>query len=149
MDAPLNFIPAAAAVSVRESYAVSETIELPSYRLAALARMYRRENPVRVYLRESNTVTSTLYQRNPDDSAFLFFTDDATVTRPILGAVNLVTGLGVSAVGLFMVGVDGGDTLRAGLRGMLFSLPELIFFNIRKGSIPYAPRPRATASGTP
>ena len=55
VDAPLNFIPAAAAVSVRESYAVSETIELPSYRLAALARMYRRENPVRVYLRESNT----------------------------------------------------------------------------------------------
>ncbi len=149
VDAPLNFIPAAAAVSVRESYAVSETIELPSYRLAALARMYRRENPVRVYLRESNTVTSTLYQRNPDDSAFLFFTDDAIAARPILGAVNLVTGLGVSAVGLFMVGVDGGDTLRAGLRGMLFSLPELIFFNIRKGSIPYAPRPKATASGRP
>jgi hypothetical protein len=39
-----------------------------------------------------------------------------------------------------MVGVDRGDTLWAGLRGMLFSLPELVFFNIRKGSVPYAPR---------
>ena len=158
VNGTLNFIPAAAADSVRSAYAVSETIELPSYRLERLAQMYRRENRLRVYLRESNTVTSTLYQRHRDDSAFLFFTDDALPARPILGALNLVTGLGVSAVGLFMVGVDGGDTLRAGLRGMLFSLPELVFFNIRKGSILYAPRrpppiPESTlaptASGTP
>ena len=31
---------------------------------------------------ESNTLTSTLYQRNPDDSAFLFFTDDALPLAP-------------------------------------------------------------------
>jgi hypothetical protein len=153
VEGTLNFIPAAAAEAVQATYAVSEIIELRSYRLAALAQMYRRENPLRVYLRESNTVTSTLYQRNPDDSAFLFFTDDALPVRPILGALNLVTGLGVSAVGLFMVGVDGGDTLRAGLRGILFSLPELVFFNIRKGSIPYArrlppPIPESTQSPT-
>ena len=140
VDGTLNFIPATADEAVRSTYAVSETIELPSYRLAGLTRMYRRENPVRVYLRESNTVTSTLYQRNLEDSAFLFFTDDALVVRPILGALNLVTGLGVSAAGLFMAPVDRGETLRAGLRGMLFSLPELVFFNIRKGSVPYAPR---------
>ncbi len=140
VDGTLNFIPAAADEAVRSAYAVSETIELPSYRLARLAQMYRRENPLRVYLRESNTVTSTLYQRNPDDSAFLFFTDDALPIRPILGALNFVTGFGVSAAGLVMVGVDRGDTLWAGLRGMLFSLPELVFFNIRKGSVPYAPR---------
>jgi hypothetical protein len=42
--------------------------------------------------------------------------------------------------------VDRGATLRAGLRGMLFSLPELVFFNIRKGSLLYAPRP---APGAP
>jgi hypothetical protein len=140
VDGTLNFIPAAADEAVRSAYTVSETIELPSYRLARLAQMYRRENPLRVYLRESNTVTSTLYQRNPEDSAFLFFTDDALPVRPLLGAFNFVTGFGVSAAGLFMVGVDRGDTLWAGLRGMLFSLPELVFFNIRKGSVPYAPR---------
>jgi hypothetical protein len=142
----LNFIPAAADEAVRAAYAVSETIELPSYRLARLAQMYRRENPLRVYLRESNTLTSTLYQRNPDDSAFLFFTDDALPARPLLGALNFVTGLGVSAAGLFMVGADRGETLWAGLRGMLFSLPELVFFNIRKGSVPYAPRRLAPAT---
>ena len=147
VEGTLNFIPAAADEAVRSAYTVSETIELPSYRLARLAQMYRRENPLRVYLRESNTVTSTLYQRNPDDSAFLFFTDAALPVRPILGALNLVTGLGVSAAGLFMAATDGGDTLRAGLRGILFSLPELVFFNIRKGSVPYAPRRLPAESG--
>ena len=28
-----------------------------------------------VYLREANTLTSTVYRRNPDDPLFLFFTD--------------------------------------------------------------------------
>jgi hypothetical protein len=141
VEHPLTFIPAASAWAVRDAYAVSETIEIPSYRLAGLARLYRQDNPLRVYLRESNTITSTLYQRNPDDSAFLFFTDDSVPVRPILGAINVVTGIGVSTAGLFLVPFDGGDTLRAGLKGVLFSLPELAFFNIRKGSLPYAPRP--------
>ena len=138
----LTFIPAASAHAVHDAYAVSETIEIPSYRLAALARLYRQDNAARVYLRESNTLTSTLYRRNPSDSAFLFFTDDMIAIRPLLGAVNIVAGLGVSAAGLFKLPIDGGDLLRAGLRGVLFSLPELAFFNIRKGSLIFAPRPR-------
>jgi hypothetical protein len=143
IDYTFTFIPATSALAVRDAYAVAETIEVPSYRLAALARMYRQDNAARVYLRESNTVTSTLYRRNPADSAFLFFTDDVVpAIRPLLGAVNIVAGLGVSAAGLFALPVDGGDLLRAGLRGVLFSLPELAFFNIRKGSLMFAPRPR-------
>jgi hypothetical protein len=98
--------------------------------------MYERENPVWVFLRESNTLTSTLYRRAPDDSAFLFFTDDAIPARPVLGALNLVAGLGVAAAGLAMLPVDHGNMLMAGLKGALFSLPELAFFNIRKGSFP-------------
>lgn len=94
----------------------------------------------------ANTVTSTFYQRNPDDSAVLFFTEDALPARPILGALNLVTGLGVSAARLLVVGVDRGETLWAGLRGMFFSLPELVFFSIRKDSVPYAPRRLGPAS---
>ena len=144
----LTFIPAASALAVRDAYAVAETVEVPSYRLAALARMYREDNPARVYLRESNTLTSTLYRRNPADSAFLFFTDDVVALRPLLGAANLVAGLGVSAAGVFALPVDGGDLLRAGLRGMLFSLPELTFFNIRKGSLPFSPRPRQANDAT-
>ena len=143
VDYTLNFIPAASALSVRGTYAVAETFEIPSYRLAALARLYRQDNAARVYLRESNTLTSTLYRRNPADSAFLFFTDDTIVLRPLLGALNFVTGLGASAAGLFTLPIDKGDLLLAGLKGAIFSLPELVFFNIRKGSLPYAPRPRA------
>ena len=139
-DGPLNFIPAVSARAVRETYAVSETIEIPSYRLAGLARLARSEGALRVRARESNTLTSTLYRRNPADSAFLFFTDDIVATRPLLGAVNLVAGVGVSVAGVFTMVADRGDLLRAGLRGVLFSLPELAFFNIRKGSLIYAPR---------
>ena len=134
--APLNFIPAVSAHAVQSTYAVSVVDELPSYRKTRLARMYEHENPVWVFLRESNTVTSTLYRRAPDDSAFLFFTDDAIPARPLLGALNLVAGLGVAAAGLAMLPVDHGNMLMAGLRGALFSLPELAFFNIRKGSFP-------------
>ncbi|HXJ78318.1 MAG TPA: hypothetical protein VMS64_06500, partial [Candidatus Methylomirabilis sp.] len=132
----LNFIPAASAVSVQSAYAVSAVEELPSYRKAHLTRMYGRENPVWVYVRESNTLTSTLYRRTPDDSAFLFFTDDAVAARPVLGVLNVVAGLGVAAAGLAMLPVDHGDLLKSGLKGVLFSLPELGFFNIRKGSFP-------------
>jgi hypothetical protein len=67
---------------------------------------------------------------------FLFFTDDTVAARPVLGALNLVAGIGVAAAGLAMLPVDRGDLLKSGLRGVLFSLPELAFFNIRKGSFP-------------
>jgi hypothetical protein len=132
----LNFIPAVSAAAVRSAYAVSGVEELPSHRKARLALMYSREDPVRVYLRESNTLTSTLYRRMPEDSAFLFFTDDTVAPRPLLGAANLLTGVGVAAAGLVMLPADGGDLLTSGLKGVLFSLPELAFFNIRKGSFP-------------
>lgn len=150
IDYTFTFIPATSALAVRDNYAVAETIDVPSYRLAALGRMYRQDNAARVYLRESNTLSSTLYRRNPADSAFLFFTDDVVPPiRPLLGAVNIVAGLGVSAAGLFALPVDGGDLLRAGLKGVLFSLPELAFFNIRKGSLLFAPRPRESPATAP
>jgi hypothetical protein len=78
-----------------------------------------------------------MYRRNADDSIFVFFTDDAVIARPILGAVNLAVGLAASAVGLVTLPVDSGATLWAGLRGAVFSLPELFFRNIRKGTFAY------------
>jgi hypothetical protein len=50
----------------------------------------------------------------------------------------VITGLGVAAAGLAMLPLDGGTLLTAGLKGAFFSLPELAFFNIRKGSFPDA-----------
>ena len=132
----MSFIPAVSAAIVQAGYAVSDVVELPSYRKAQLGRMYERENPFWVFLRESNTVTSTLYRKAPDDSAFLFFTDNAPAARPVFGTLNVITGLGVAAAGLATLPLDRGELLTSGLKGAFFSLPELAFFNIRKGSFP-------------
>jgi len=99
--------------------------------------MYSREDHLLVFLRESNAVTSTVYRRNPHDSYFLFFTDDTVATRPIFGAVNLLAGVGAGVAGLALLPFDGGHTLARGFRGALFSLPELAFFNVRKGTFEY------------
>jgi hypothetical protein len=130
----LNFVPRISALVVGDTYSVAEQLRLASYRDRRLADMRRDENAMWVFLRESNVVTSTLYRVQPQDSIFLFFTDDLVVPRPLFGAANLLTGLAASAVGLAMWPLDGGETLWAGLRGALFSLPELVFHNIRKGS---------------
>ena len=134
MAGSLAFIPRISALVVEDTYAVAERLRFASYRDRQLALMRRDENALWVFLRESNVVTSTLYRAQPSDSIFLFFTDDLVAPRPLFGAVNLVTGLAASAVGLAMLPVDGGEMLWAGLRGALFSLPELVFQNIRKGS---------------
>jgi hypothetical protein len=132
--APRDFIPAASAIAVGERYPVSETFMILSRRREGLARLYEEDNPLKVFFRESNALTSTLYHRNPRDSAFLFFTDDVVVTRPLFGAVNLIAGFVTSAAGVATLPFDGGERLRAGVRGAIFSLPELFFQNIRKGS---------------
>jgi hypothetical protein len=134
MVGSLNFVPQISALMVVDTYTVAERLRFASYRQRRLAEMRRDENAAWVFLRESNVVTSTLYRAHPRDSIFLFFTDDLVAPRPLFGAANLVAGLAASAVGLAMLPVDGGETLWAGLRGALFSLPELVFQNIRKGS---------------
>jgi hypothetical protein len=130
----LRFIPAVSAAAAEDTYAALPPLEIPSYRRASLARLYREEPALRVFLRESNTLTSTLYERHPDDSYFLFFTDDVVAARPLFGLANLLTGLGATMAGAVTWPADRGQTLWAGLKGVVFSLPELFFFNIRKGS---------------
>jgi hypothetical protein len=137
----LVFIPQMSSLIVDDTYAVGERERVPSYRDRRVAAMRREENPLWVFLRESNVVTSTLYRPQPRDSIFLFFTDDVVPARPLFGAMNLVTGLAASAAGLAMLPADGGEMLWGGLRGALFSLPELIFQNIRKGTFDL-PEPR-------
>ena len=123
----LAFIPAVSSVAVRDLYATTDTVEIPSYRKRELARMRARESGAKVFWRESNTLTSTVYRRYSRDSVFLFFTDDVVAARPLMGAANTLVGLGASIAGLAMLPVDGGDVLRGGLRGVLWSLPELVF----------------------
>jgi hypothetical protein len=130
----LRFIPAVSAAAAAGTYAGAQPIEIPSYRRASLDRLAREQSFIRVYLRESNTLTSTLYDRHPADSHFLFFTDDAVAMRPLFGVANVLTGLGAAAAGVVAWPFDGGATLWRGLKGVAFSLPELVFVNIRKGS---------------
>jgi hypothetical protein len=134
VDADLNFIPFTAFAYVQTHFPVSNSRVLASFRTQALARQYEREFAPWVYLRESNVLTAELYHYNPDDAAFIFFTDDGFFLRPVYGAFNLLTGLGQSLLGLFEWPLDDGAALHNGTRGLMMSLPELAFVNIRKGS---------------
>ena len=135
----LNFIPFFSAAAVNHTYRVAERSRLPSYRHYWLDRMLRDNDSITTRLRESNTLTSRLYQHGESD-IFLFFTDDAPALRPIFGATNVIFGTGAAAAGLLTSPFDHGRLALGGLRGVLFSIPELAFVNIRKGSNVIVPR---------
>jgi hypothetical protein len=130
----LNFIPFVSADAVERNYATVAQRTRPSYRQSRVDALAQDEPAWRVRLRESNTLTSTAYRPGAGDSTFLFFTDDAVALRPLLGAANLLVGIADGVLGLATWPVDGGARLGAGWRGAFFSLPELAFFNIRKGT---------------
>lgn len=137
VDPKLNFIPFQVFDSVQEAYKVVNIRELPAYRQQELTKMYDREVDSWVYARESNIFSSSLYNHNPDDAWFVFFTDDTILLRPLFGAINTLTATSQSILGLLRWPFDGGREMKIGARGVLTSLPELAFFNIRKGSYPY------------
>jgi hypothetical protein len=135
----LHFVPAAAYQAVLDRYRVSEIAEIPSFRRTRLEAMAARDGRLRTRLRESNTLSSSLYRGDERDPAFLFFTEDHIWLRPLYGAFNLLTGVGQMAWGLVSAPFDGGAELAAGAEGVVFSVPELVFVNLRKGSMAYAP----------
>ena len=135
----LNFVPRLSYRAVVKAYEPAEVGEVSSYRRSRLEAMYARENDLKVYLRESNTLSSTIYRRNGRDSFFLFFTDDALPARPLYGALNVVAGAGEMALGVLRAPLDRGRTLWSGFKGVVFSLPELAFVNLRKGTLEYGP----------
>ncbi|WP_221896114.1 DUF4105 domain-containing protein [Bathymodiolus japonicus methanotrophic gill symbiont] len=127
----IAFIPFGSFHSLSTNY---RRLTLPSFRHQKLVDMYQQENDLLVYLREFNTLSAQDYKFNDQDSAFLFFTDDKIWDRPLLGALNLLTATTVSIYGSLSSPFDSGTTLKSGVMGMIMSLPELAFFNIRKGS---------------
>jgi hypothetical protein len=134
----LVFIPNRFYALVAKRFPVSATERIPSRRLRKLEALYEREPDLPVWLQESNTLSSSLYTPRIDDTPFLFFTDDLLLLRPILGITNLCWAAVHSAVGLFTLPMDGGVRIQQGMRGMFYSLPELIFSNIRKGTYGFA-----------
>jgi hypothetical protein len=137
--AGFNFIPRVSSRHVRTHYAVTNTVHLPSYRQHQMAQMAESEAALRVALRESNVLTSTLYEPDDQDGFFLFFTDGSVALRPLLGAVNLVAGIAKGGVGLLLLPFDGSRSLRSGFEGAFFSVPELFFQNVRKGTNEWVP----------
>jgi hypothetical protein len=137
ISATYNFIPFVSFQSVQDHYNVTKSELLNSYRDQQLEKLYARNNGLINVLRESNTFTSTLYNYNTDDSFFVFFTDDNLLFRPIFGLFNTAAGIGQSAFGLLSWPFDTGKNLKSGATGVLMSLPELLFFNMRKGSFKY------------
>jgi hypothetical protein len=135
--APVSFIPFTSFYSVQNNYRVGKEQELLSFRLLQLQNQYNKENDLLVFLRESNTLSSTLYKRNPDDSFFVFFTDNTLLLRPVFGIVNILAATGQSLLGLAAAPFDSGEMLKSGTTGVVMSLPELAFFNMRKGSYHY------------
>ncbi|MBW2493783.1 MAG: hypothetical protein JRE43_03445 [Deltaproteobacteria bacterium] len=138
-DGLLDFIPFVAYRKVLDEHAEAEVSEIPSFRRLRLEQMYAAENDLGVYLRESNTLTSTIYRRNDSEPFFLFFTEEALPLRPVYGVLNFAAGIGEMALGIFRAPWDRGRMFSSGVRGAIFSLPELAFVNLRKGILEYAP----------
>ncbi|TGK10250.1 hypothetical protein EHO60_10430 [Leptospira fletcheri] len=134
----LAFIPFAAYDKIKADWKPMSEETVLSFRKRKLESMRKAESSWKVSLRESNTRTSTIYESNEEDSDFLFFTDDVIWIRPVYGLINLGFGLGNGFVGIFTLPFDRGARVKSGLQSAFFSLPELIFFNIRKGSFPKA-----------
>jgi hypothetical protein len=137
ISAEYNFIPFISFQSVQKNYKVTTNELLGSYRDQQLAKLYAKNNKLMVNLREANTFTSSIYNYNPDDAFFIFFTDGNLALRPVFGLFNTVAGLGQSLLGFLSWPFDAGKNLKSGATGVLMSVPELLFFNMRKGSYKY------------
>lgn len=143
-----SFIPFRFFELAPRTYRIESITHLPSYRNRMLRRL-ETHGGWTVDAAEASTLTSSVYDPQPGDSLFLLFTENVSWPRPLFGAINLAYGLGGSAVGVFTAPYDGGRRLAEGLRGAVFSLPELAFGNIRKGSFDgIRSRTSAGADGT-
>jgi hypothetical protein len=139
VTAAYNFIPFVSYQSVLDQYRISRSETLPSYRHQEMNKRYESGQQLLTRLQESNVLSSTLYRYNPDDALFVFFTDDNIALRPLFGAINTTAGLGQGLLGVLSWPFDSGKNLKSGATGILMSLPELFFFNMRKGSYKYLP----------
>lgn len=137
----VNPVPFLSAQQVAEHWPTQVSVSLDSYRqLAKQAKAEQGANLAEQF-QEQLTLSSSFYQPADEDSSFLVFTDDLALSRPVAGAANILWGVGASAWGLVNLPLDQGETLTRGAKGVFWSLPELLFFNIRKGNTLVAPEP--------
>lgn len=137
--AGLTFIPFAFFEEVTSRLRVARVEIVSSYRERELARLEAEDASFAQRVAESMTLTSSIYRPRLRDGAFLFFTDDLFWRRPLLGLANLGFAAGNGVVGLAALPLDGGERALAAGSGLWYSVPELFFFNIRKGSFDWVP----------
>jgi len=146
-DAGLHFVPFLAARAVAAAYAPGSEATIASYRNLRLRRMYDAQSLPVVYLREVNTLTSSVYEREPDESLFVLYADAPVALRPLFGGFNLATGVLHTVAGLVRLPFEGPTALLAGLRGVVFSVPELAFVQLRRGTRAYVDAAEISALG--
>jgi hypothetical protein len=145
--AGLDFIPFAFFDSVTSRLRVARVEVVPSHRERELARVTAADPSLARRLGESITYASTIYTPRWRDGSFLFFTDDVLWRRPLLGLANFGFAAGQGVLGLLSAPFDGGRRARAAGSGLWYSLPELAFANVRKGSFAWVPAERDEAQG--
>ena len=119
---------------VSTRYHVNHVTRYPSRRIAQVEAMKEQGDTLAVWFQEGNTLGTTVYTKRLEDTPFLFFTDDVKWARPVLGFANLVWSAAYGLAGVVTLPVKGGEPVHQAVRGMFYSLPELVFFNIRKGT---------------
>jgi hypothetical protein len=136
-----GFVPFVLHGQVLARLRIASAERIPSFRERALAELREREPGLLLGLREGNVVTSRVYRWRDRDTRFLLFTPEVFWRRPLYGFANLLFALPDATLGLATAPLDRGRRLRRGAYGMLYSLPELAFFNIRKGTFDAATLP--------
>jgi len=144
-----SFVPYRYFELVRQRYRPLAITRWLSYRNRQLDAISHHGEDSAIALQESTTLTGTLYSPRPSDGHFLFFTEQPAWTRPLLGTANLVYALATVAEGLVSLPTDGGRGLESAMSGMLFSLPEIGGWTIRKGSYTEAGLRARSAPGHP
>lgn len=137
--AGFDFVPFAFFDSVTSRLRVAEVEIVPSHREREIGRVLAADPRLPRRLREAITLSSSIYTPRWRDGSFLFFTDDVLWRRPLLGLANLGFAAGSFVPALATAPFDGGRRARAAGSGLWYSLPELFFFNIRKGTFEYVP----------
>lgn len=130
----LNFIPSVAAWKMKSNSGTKQKKLYPSYRNLKRKKI---ANFTEKHFQESFVPTSKIYITNPIDHPFLFFTEETIWNRPLLGMANAVYGIGYTGMGVFSAPFDKGSRFSKGTESVFYSLPELVFFNIRKGHFPF------------
>lgn len=144
-----SFVPYRYFELVRQRYRPLAVTRSPSYRNRQLAALSDHEENIPLALQESTTLTGTLYSPRPSDGRFLFFTEQPAWSRPLLGTANLIYAMAAIGQGLIALPTDEGRDLESALSGVLFSLPELGGWTIRKGSYTEAGLRAREATGHP